>query len=162
MIRRMADKLANKSPTTSRSMTVSSSGTDQLVQHSPSPSLASTQSASAFSSEHRPSISTQATSIASEDSKLQDAMQSVVTPTINIVPSQATQLQPQVRRQTGSYRLTDFIIHRTLGTGSFGRVHLGVSRVCACSVLLILVQCEVNITCAFMPSKSSTRRRLFV
>lgn len=31
----------------------------------------------------------------------------------------------QVRRQTGSYRLSDFIIHRTLGTGSFGRVHLG-------------------------------------
>lgn len=31
----------------------------------------------------------------------------------------------QVRRSKGSYRLTDFIIQRTLGTGSFGRVHLG-------------------------------------
>lgn len=30
-----------------------------------------------------------------------------------------------VQRQKGSYRLTDFIIQRTLGTGSFGRVHLG-------------------------------------
>lgn len=34
-------------------------------------------------------------------------------------------LQLQVRRPKGSYRLSDFIIHRTLGTGSFGRVHLG-------------------------------------
>jgi hypothetical protein len=30
------------------------------------------------------------------------------------------------RRTKGHYRLTDFIIQRTLGTGSFGRVHLGV------------------------------------
>jgi len=28
-------------------------------------------------------------------------------------------------RPKGSYRLSDFIIQRTLGTGSFGRVHLG-------------------------------------
>ena len=28
-------------------------------------------------------------------------------------------------RPKGSYRLADFIIQRTLGTGSFGRVHLG-------------------------------------
>ena len=30
------------------------------------------------------------------------------------------------KRPKGSYRLTDFIIQRTLGTGSFGRVHLGM------------------------------------
>jgi hypothetical protein len=30
-----------------------------------------------------------------------------------------------VRRPRGVYRLSDFIIQRTLGTGSFGRVHLG-------------------------------------
>lgn len=29
------------------------------------------------------------------------------------------------QRAKGAYRLTDFIIQRTLGTGSFGRVHLG-------------------------------------
>ena len=29
------------------------------------------------------------------------------------------------QRTTGRYSLNDFIIHRTLGTGSFGRVHLG-------------------------------------
>lgn len=28
-------------------------------------------------------------------------------------------------RPKGSYKLADFIIQRTLGTGSFGRVHLG-------------------------------------
>lgn len=32
---------------------------------------------------------------------------------------------PQPRRVMGSYKLTDFFFHRTLGTGSFGRVHLG-------------------------------------
>jgi protein kinase A len=30
------------------------------------------------------------------------------------------------QRPKGTYRLSDFIIQRTLGTGSFGRVHLGV------------------------------------
>jgi len=33
-----------------------------------------------------------------------------------------------VRRERGTYRLSDFIIHRTLGTGSFGRVHLVRSK----------------------------------
>ena len=30
------------------------------------------------------------------------------------------------QRPKGTYRLSDFIIQRTLGTGSFGRVHLGI------------------------------------
>lgn len=34
--------------------------------------------------------------------------------------------RPKPRRPKGHYRLTDFIIQRTLGTGSFGRVHLGM------------------------------------
>ena len=39
-------------------------------------------------------------------------------------------VQPQIslpvnNRPKGRYSLTDFNIHRTLGTGSFGRVHLG-------------------------------------
>lgn len=33
---------------------------------------------------------------------------------------------PRPRRNNGSYKLSDFYFHRTLGTGSFGRVHLGV------------------------------------
>lgn len=35
-------------------------------------------------------------------------------------------LQRIMRRPKGTYRLSDFIIARTLGTGSFGRVHLGM------------------------------------
>jgi serine/threonine protein kinase len=34
---------------------------------------------------------------------------------------------PHQRRQKGTYRLADFYFQRTLGTGSFGRVHLGQS-----------------------------------
>lgn len=33
---------------------------------------------------------------------------------------------PKPRRPKGHYRLKDFIMQRTLGTGSFGRVHLGM------------------------------------
>jgi hypothetical protein len=33
---------------------------------------------------------------------------------------------PLVRRPRGCYKLSDFLILRTLGTGSFGRVHLGL------------------------------------
>jgi hypothetical protein len=33
-----------------------------------------------------------------------------------------------IKRPKGTYRLTDFIVQRTLGTGSFGRVHLGAYR----------------------------------
>ena len=36
-----------------------------------------------------------------------------------MVPLQSDELQ--ARRTKGSYRLSDFIIQRTLGTGSFGR-----------------------------------------
>ena len=35
---------------------------------------------------------------------------------------------PASKRPKGHYSLTDFAILRTLGTGSFGRVHLGVYR----------------------------------
>lgn len=35
------------------------------------------------------------------------------------------QQMPRIVKPKGSYRLSDFIIQRTLGTGSFGRVHLG-------------------------------------
>lgn len=125
MIRRMADKLTNKpsSPTNKSAM----AAPDQPVHHSPSSSLASTQS-SLLSSGHRQSISTQATSATSEpSSKSQTAMEVDTVPATVVVPSQVVTpaVQPQPRRQTGSYRLSDFIIHRTLGTGSFGRVHLG-------------------------------------
>jgi serine/threonine protein kinase len=43
-----------------------------------------------------------------------------------------------VRRPKGVYRLTDFIIQRTLGTGSFGRVHLGLSFAFASLALALI------------------------
>lgn len=42
--------------------------------------------------------------------------------------SQQSQQQPQIRQTKGKYSLTDFEIQRTLGTGSFGRVHLVRSK----------------------------------
>ncbi|KAI9641466.1 cAMP-dependent protein kinase catalytic subunit [Ciborinia camelliae] len=42
--------------------------------------------------------------------------------------SQQSQQQPQIRQTKGKYSLTDFEIQRTLGTGSFGRVHLVQSK----------------------------------
>lgn len=73
------------------------------------------------------------------------------------------------QKKAGSrYALGDFIIHRTLGTGSFGRVHLGecpfillqsshpvVSLPCNCT----RVQSDRSTTCATMPSRSLPRRR---
>lgn len=43
-------------------------------------------------------------------------------------------------RAKGIYRLTDFIVQRTLGTGSFGRVHLGT----LCYNLLPLLKLNYN------------------
>ncbi|KZS87749.1 kinase-like protein [Sistotremastrum niveocremeum HHB9708] len=45
-----------------------------------------------------------------------------VLPQMDIIPSSMS------RRPMGSYCLMDFHIHRTLGTGTFGRVHLGEPR----------------------------------
>ena len=60
-------------------------------------------------------MSTERTSVSAWSGKHDEAMDVDSAPT---VPA-------EMRRPTGSYRLADFIIHRTLGTGSFGRVHLG-------------------------------------
>ena len=101
--------------------------------HSPSPSLSSTQSTALSSAGYRPSISTERTSVSEwkSSSNNNDALQEKQPERMD-VDAPAEPLVPlQVRRQTGSYRLSDFIIHRTLGTGSFGRVHLGT-----CPVLL--------------------------
>ena len=63
-----------------------------------------------YHTEHRASISTQRTSL-SEWSKREDSMEST-----------RSTLE---RRPKATYSIQDFVIHRTLGTGSFGRVHLG-------------------------------------
>ena len=60
-------------------------------------------------SDYRGSISTDRTSASQDDTE-------------EITETRRVRL-PQ--RPKGTYRLSDFIIQRTLGTGSFGRVHLG-------------------------------------
>jgi protein kinase A len=64
--------------------------------------------------DHRVSISTQCTS---ESSKRGESVDDTRPINDSIFPYQ--------RRQKGTYRLADFFFQRTLGTGSFGRVHLG-------------------------------------
>jgi hypothetical protein len=59
--------------------------------------------------DHRGSVSTDRTSSSMEDTG--EAVQ--------------TKRKRTPQRPKGTYRLSDFLIHRTLGTGSFGRVHLG-------------------------------------
>ncbi|KAF9784064.1 kinase-like domain-containing protein [Thelephora terrestris] len=66
-----------------------------------------------YYTEHRASISTQRTSL-SEWSKREGSMEST-----------RSTLE---RRPKANYSIEDFVIHRTLGTGSFGRVHLAQSR----------------------------------
>ena len=60
--------------------------------------------------DYRGSISTDRTSASQDDTE-------------GIIATRRVRL-PQ--RPKGTYRLSDFIIQRTLGTGSFGRVHLGM------------------------------------
>ncbi|KII95556.1 hypothetical protein PLICRDRAFT_98490 [Plicaturopsis crispa FD-325 SS-3] len=107
MIRRMADKLGHISP--------------QKLNHGipqPSPS-GSSQPPSLF--DPRGSISTERTS-QSEWSKQGESME--VVEQLNVVP----QILRVPRKPRGTYRLSDFSILRTLGTGSFGRVHLVRSK----------------------------------
>ncbi|KAF8870890.1 kinase-like domain-containing protein [Infundibulicybe gibba] len=85
----------------------------------PSPVSAHEISTANFPSyDHRGSISTERTSL-TEWSVRGDSMDmsEAERPTHRVV-----------QRQKGIYKLTDFIIQRTLGTGSFGRVHLVRSK----------------------------------
>ncbi|KAG6849400.1 hypothetical protein H0H93_008757 [Arthromyces matolae] len=71
--------------------------------------------------DHRGSISTTRTSTSGWSSQREDGMESVA-------EEPPTVTQRIVKRPKGSYRLSDFIVQRTLGTGSFGRVHLVRSK----------------------------------
>lgn len=107
MIRRMADKFGHL-------------GQPKQSNHSANPPSASSSVLSTPSTSlefHRGSISTERTSV-SEWSKHGESMDVVE-------PEPATKLIRTITKPKGSYRLSDFIIQRTLGTGSFGRVHLG-------------------------------------
>jgi protein kinase A len=142
MIRRMADKLAHRPPSTKPS-------SPNAERDSPSSSLTSTSVLS-----HRPSISTQATSVASEYSKPKDDNKMQLdTITVTTTPVVQPAVQAQAR-PAGSYRLSDFIIHRTLGTGSFGRVHLGITKILQLRWRrLMSIKYEVNTTSGSTRSK---------
>lgn len=64
--------------------------------------------------DHRGSISTQRTSESSKRGESVDETRPI-----------DDSLFPYQRRAKGTYKLPDFLFQRTLGTGSFGRVHLG-------------------------------------
>lgn len=91
--------------------------------------------------EHRGSISTERTS-SSEWSKRGDSLD---------YPESVKKRLPS--RPKGSYKLDDFIIQRTLGTGSFGRVHLGKDYPMASSDMPYTPQSAVNTTSVSMLSK---------
>jgi protein kinase A len=68
---------------------------------------------------HRGSISTQRTS-ESDWSKRGDSLDA-----IDSADYYQPAVQSTISRPKGTYKLNDFDLRRTLGTGSFGRVHLG-------------------------------------
>jgi len=113
MIRRMTDKLGHlthghpKSPQLQQQQ--QQLQLQQPVQSLPLPATTHTHL------EHRGSISTQRTS---ESSKRGESVDESRLLNESIFPYQ--------RRAKGTYRLADFLFQRTLGTGSFGRVHLGM------------------------------------
>ncbi|KAJ7108428.1 AGC/PKA protein kinase [Mycena crocata] len=120
MIRRMADRLGHLGHSSLHKVEES----DTLHALSSPTSTQSTVSYLSHSSyDHRGSISTQATS-ASEWSH--DKRGLSLESDMDVVEEEK-KLQLE-RRPRGVYRLTDFIIQRTLGTGSFGRVHLVRSK----------------------------------
>lgn len=65
----------------------------------------------------------------SSNKNLSPAVPKVLVPAASQHGHGATgQAQPMQRKLSGRYALSDFSIERTLGTGSFGRVHLVRSR----------------------------------
>ncbi|KAJ4493799.1 AGC/PKA protein kinase [Lentinula edodes] len=118
MFKRMTDKLGSHFHGYSKEQYSSSP-----IQ-SPISSIPSTAVSSASSLlpqyDHRGSISTERTSLSASDwSKRGDSLD-------YIEEEKSSNARP--RKHKGTYRLEDFIIQRTLGTGSFGRVHLVRSK----------------------------------
>ena len=112
MIRRMTDKLGHLTHGHQKSQQLQPLQQHQLQQPTQTLPLLATTHAHL---EHRGSISTQRTS---ESSKRAESMDETCPMNESSFPYQ--------RRAKGTYRLADFLFQRTLGTGSFGRVHLGM------------------------------------
>ncbi|KAJ7286987.1 kinase-like domain-containing protein [Mycena rebaudengoi] len=120
MIRRMADRLGHLGQSSSSLHRAEDPGDP----HSPVSSLSAVSYLSHSSYDHRGSISTQATSMSEWGG---DKRALCVDSDMDVL-DERPQRPKLVRRPKGVYRLTDFIIQRTLGTGSFGRVHLVRSK----------------------------------
>jgi protein kinase A len=99
---------------------------DELHQSLPSPSSSAQYSSGSGASQfdYRGSISTERTSASDWSSKRGNSMEGVEEESPDVEVEKPIERVP--KRPKGSYRLSDFIVQRTLGTGSFGRVHLGM------------------------------------
>ncbi len=86
------------------------------------PSTANSQATTAVTSSSDPSSNADSMNRSSPPAK-GPQIANLVNPTEGVVDS-----TPQSRQLKGKYTLTDFQIQRTLGTGSFGRVHLVQSK----------------------------------
>lgn len=106
MIRRMTDKLGHLAHGHQKTL-------QQQQQQQPVPGLPLSVTTHTHL-EHRGSISTQRTSESSKRGESVDETRLIGEPNF-----------PYQCRAKGTYRLADFLFQRTLGTGSFGRVHLG-------------------------------------
>ncbi|KAJ7935320.1 kinase-like domain-containing protein [Mycena leptocephala] len=123
MIRRMADRIGHLGHSSPHKLEES----DTLHPlSSPTSSQSAVSSYLSHSSyDHRGSISTQATSMSEWST---DKRGFGLDSDMEVVEEERSHPPKLVRRPRGVYRLSDFIIQRTLGTGSFGRVHLVRSK----------------------------------
>ncbi|KAJ3773356.1 kinase-like domain-containing protein [Lentinula raphanica] len=115
MFKRMTDKLGSHFHGLSKDQYTTSSPIHSPI--SSIPSTVSTASSNLTQFDHRGSISTERTSLSTSDwSKRGESLDYI------------EEEKSRPRKHKGNYRLEDFIIQRTLGTGSFGRVHLVRSK----------------------------------
>lgn len=123
MLRKMTDRIngALHSPGPKRDTFSIQQQQQAVAPPTPTDSLATTLS---VAHTHRPSISTQRTSLSEAESSKQ-ALHSDYDR--DVAMNDASPPFPWPKRDKGRYRYVDFTFERTLGTGSFGRVHLGKS-----------------------------------
>lgn len=122
MLRKMTDKIngALHSPKRDAFSVQQQQHQQAVAPPTPTDSLATLSVANT----HRPSISTQRTSFSEAESSKQ-ALHSDYDR--DVAMHDANPPFPYPKRDKGRYRYVDFDFLRTLGTGSFGRVHLGTS-----------------------------------
>jgi protein kinase A len=99
---------------------------DDLSLPSPSSSAHYSSGSGASQFDYRGSISTERTSASGWSSKRGNSMEGVEEENPDVEEELEKPIERLPKKPKGSYRLSDFIVQRTLGTGSFGRVHLGM------------------------------------